>query len=256
MLRNVSRRLLLVTLFALSLGAIRLAVAETFVGSTAGYNIFVYLKVNQAAAQDLLSEGWTTAPWSKGAWAGANLMLIFNESFAAHDAARKPLRDGGYLSAVVITWGRSAETKWRIFVPYRFATDTVSPSYGVASTLAAIRREMSRASQGSQHPAVAEHWTVEANGGRLDLELSFNARRPRYSEPSGRVASPDDPDGSTQIFRLKQLSYMVYGQNGIDTVESVKLTNSIPQLMPMLDGSEEILAIRILPVKIAERFDP
>ncbi len=49
---------------------------------------------------------------------------------------------------------------------------------------------------------------------------------------------------------------MIYGQNGIDTVESVKLTNSIPELMPLLDGTEEILAIRILPVKMLDRYDP
>ncbi len=49
---------------------------------------------------------------------------------------------------------------------------------------------------------------------------------------------------------------MIYGLNGVDTVESVKLTNSIPALMALFDGTEEILAIRILPVKMTDRYEP
>jgi hypothetical protein len=250
------RWLLLLGFAAVSQFGMSAAAAETFTGSQTGFNIFVYLKVNEDAAQDLLSEGWTTAPWPKGAWKGANLMLIFNEAHAEFDAARKPVRDGGYLSNLVITWGRSQEVKWRIFIPYRFATDKLGPRSGVAPTMAAIRREMSRVSDGTQHPSGTERWTVEAQGGLLSFEMNFDARKPRFSKPSGRTANPDDPDGPSQIFRIEQLSYMIYGQNGIDTVDRVKLTNSIPELMPLLDGTEEILAIRILPVKMVDRFDP
>ena len=132
------------------------AAAETFIGSQTGYNIFVYLKVEEDAAQDLLSEGWTTAPWSKGAWKGANLMLIFNETHAEFNAARKPVRDAGYLSNTVITWGRSEEVKWRIFVPYQFATDSINLRSGAAPTVATIRREMSRVSDGMQYPSGTE----------------------------------------------------------------------------------------------------
>ena len=230
--------------------------AETFVGSHTGFNIFVYLKVEEEAAQDLLSEGWTTAPWSKGAWKGANLMLIFNETHAEFDASRKPVRDAGYLSNTVITWGRSEEVKWRIFVPYQFATDNITLRSGAAPTMAAIRREMSRVSDAMQYPTGTERWTVEADGGLLSFEMTFDARRARFSKQSGRTANPNDPDGPRRIFRIEQLSYMIYGQNGIDTVESVTLTKSIPELMPLLDGTEEILAIRILPVKITDRYDP
>ncbi len=232
-----------------------LASAETFIGSQTGYNIFVYLRMNKDAAQDLLSEGWTSAPWSKGAWKGANLMLILNETYAEFDTARKSVRDAGCLSKLVITWGRSEEVKWRIFVPSQFATDNINLRFGAAPTIAAIRREMSRESDGTQYPTVTECWMVEADGGLLSFEMTFDARKPRFSKPTGRTANPDDPDAPMRIFRIEQLSYMIYGQNGIDTVESVKLTNSIPELMPLLDGTEDILAIRILPVKMTDRTD-
>jgi hypothetical protein len=86
--------------------------------------------------------------------------------------------------------------------------------------------------------------------------MTFDARKPRFSKSKGRTSNPNDADASTQIFRVEQLSYMIYGLNGVDTVEKVKLTNSIPELTPLFDGAEENLAIRILPVKMTERYKP
>ena len=86
--------------------------------------------------------------------------------------------------------------------------------------------------------------------------MNFDVRKPRFSISSGRIANPAEPDGPGEIFRNEQLSYLIYGLNGVDSVESVKLINSIPELMPLFDGTEEILAIRILPVKMTNRFEP
>jgi len=256
MLKKTFRWLLLSTFAAVAQPGTPPAAAETLIGSKTDYNIFVYLKVDADAAQDLLSEGCSTKPWSGGAWKGANLMLLISESYARFDAAGKAVRDTGYLATSVITWGRGEDVEWRIFFPYRYATDNVTPDSGMTRTMAAIRREMSHVSDGTRYPRVTEDWAIEANGGRLTFEMTFDARKQRFSKSSGRIANPDDPDGPGEIFRNEQLSYLIYGLNGVDTVESVKLTNSIPELVPLLDGTEEILAIRILPVKMTDRFEP
>jgi hypothetical protein len=79
-------------------------------------------------------------------------MLIFNEAYAGFDAKRKVIGDAAYLSNSVITWGRSDKVKWRIFIPYGFATDNLNTNSGTARALAKIQREMSRVSNGMQYP--------------------------------------------------------------------------------------------------------
>jgi hypothetical protein len=81
--------------------------AETLLGSTVSEEVFLYMKVNPEAAQALLPEGWTLAPWTKGAWAGANLLIILGEIHSDLDPEGKPRRDAGYLNMRLFTWGRS-----------------------------------------------------------------------------------------------------------------------------------------------------
>ncbi len=214
------------------------------------------MRVDPAAAQAQLPKGWTLHPWTKGAWAGANLMLIFSDAHGVFDAERKAVRDAGFLRLWVITWGHSDAVKWRIFVTHDFATDGIASGRGTDRTIVQIRRRMSRESIGSDHPRITETWQVESDAGRLSFDLTYDAVRARFSKQTARVTNPKQPEGPRQIRRIEQLSYMIYGQNGVDTVANVELANTIPELAPLLDGSEEILAIRILPVKKTESFDP
>lgn len=87
--------------------------------------------------------------------------------------------------------------------------------------MAEIRREVSRAIDETRYPRISGSRTVEANGGYLSCEVTFDARKPRFSNNAGRIANPDDPDGPGEIRR-----------------------------------TEEIHAIRIVPVKMTNRYEP
>jgi len=230
--------------------------AETLLGSTVSEEVFLYMKVTPETAQALLPEGWTLAPWTKGAWAGANLLIILGELHSDLDPKGKPRRDTGYLNMRLFCWGRSETVKWRIFNTHRFATDNLTPSSATRVSAAELRRSGSRVSEHLRHAAVTDLWEMAAGGGTLRLQLSYAALTPRFSTQKGKVANPEDPEGVPVSFRIKQLSYMILGLNRPKTVETLELTNSVPALAPLLDGTEEILSIRILPVKMTERFRP
>jgi hypothetical protein len=230
--------------------------AETLLGSTISEEVFLYMKVNPEAAQALLPERWTLAPWTKGAWAGANLLIILGETHSDLDPEGKPRRDTRYLNMRLFTWGRSETVKWRIFNTHRFATDNLTPSSATRVSTAELRRSGSRVSEHLRHAAVSDLWEMAAGGGTLRLQLSYAALTPRFSTQKGKLANPEDPEGVPVSFRIKQLSYMILGLNRPKTVETLELTNSVPALAPLLDGTEEILSIRILPVKMTERFRP
>ena len=106
------------------------------------------------------------------------------------------------------------------------------------------------------HAAVTDLWEMVAEGGTLRVQLSYAALTPRLSTQKGKVANPEDPEGVPVSFRIKQLSYMILGLSRPKTVETLELANSVPALAPLFDGTEEILSIRILPVKMTGRFRP
>ena len=230
--------------------------AETPVGSTISDEVFLYMKVNPVAAQALLPDGWTLKPWSKGAWAGANLLIILGETHSDFDGKRKPRRDAGHLNMRMFTWGSNDTVKWRIFQTHSYATDDLRPSQANSRNIARIERTVSRKSRSMRHAAISEDWEIFSGDGLLQLTMTYDARTPRFSTQKGKVSNPDDPDGDRVSFRIEQLSYMIHGLGREGILHSVSLTNSIPALMPLLDGTEEILSIRILPLKMTERFRP
>ena len=156
----------------------------------------------------------------------------------------------------LFTWGRNEAVKWRIFNAGRFATDDLTPSSTTRVSMVNMRRSVSRVTESRGHAAVTDHWEIDAESGTLRLEMSYSGLAPRYSTQQGKVVDPDAPEGDPVGFRIKQISYMIQGLNHPNSVSSVDLENSIPDLLPLLDGNEEILSIRILPVKFTERFGP
>ncbi|MEO1018675.1 MAG: hypothetical protein AAFY56_13435 [Pseudomonadota bacterium] len=253
-------------LFAVHVTALPNALwAETLASSLFDFRIYLYLKVKDEAAKALLPSGYSLAPWSGGPFAGTNLMIVFVDQYGRYDLQNKALRDTGFLAASIITWRRNeqAGVNWRIFGAHSFQSDDVVPT-DRDRIVAKVRREMSCASDGISYGGGSENWSVSvADDQQLEFTMTFDGRAPLFATQEARVTSTTAPDGPRQIRRNEVVSYLLPGPaapesvvEGRDSLRDYRLISTIESLRPFLDGTEQLVSIRIIPTVTSRRFDP
>lgn len=231
------------------------AAAETFVGSNVDTRYTLAYKVDAAAAQAWLPEGWTLASFGSGPIAGSNLLVILIDRHISLDPEDKPAEHPLYRGVALVSLGGRDEEN-RVFVTRVYITDAEVNPYK-NSVAAAISRAASSEGAGNDPPSRVEAWSVETeDGGTLEVSLSFQAGIPSFAESEALPYSNVEPDFH-RIYRYEQVVDLVSSTPaGVDRIEDFALTTTIEELAPMFDGSEELVAVIAVPWYLRHTYLP
>jgi hypothetical protein len=258
------RRWLVVVLPGLLLGAGALvparAAAETLVESNMDSRIVVALRMpRQSAVQTWLPAPWKVEPIASGPSATANVLMVFIERILSQDADGKPIPGGNTRAVAVVVPARNPETgESSMFVVQVFsAAPGGVPGPYKNSVPATVTHEQSSKNQDATTITGEEAWEMrEAEGKTVELRFVYERGAATRVTTETHVRSAVDPT-IHRIYRVDQgVDILKSGPAGVEHVRNLQFRVNAPALTPVLDGSERIVSIAMLPWYIRQVFVP
>jgi len=224
--------------------------AETLVGSTVESRVLLGFKVDDAAAQSLLPEGWTLLTLPKGPVAGANVLIALMDRHVVLDGEGKPAAAPQNRAAALLSYAINPDVPGvRTFITKVYETPPLLNSFGNA-VAAEVRHSAASDATGAEGAMRSESWSIRPEGGgEISLELNYQAGVPVWvPETQSQPYSAANPDFS-QIYRYAQLVDLAMNtQIGKPLNGEVSFSASDPALGDMFDGSEELITVMVIPV--------
>ncbi len=223
------------------------AFSETKLGSSVESRVTLAFKVNDAAAQAMLPDGWKLLTLPKGPFAGANLLVVFIDKHLYADAEGKPLDPHDSRTVGTVSYGVKEGIKGaRLFLTSAYETAPVLDPYG-NSALASITRKASIDGDDNRR-LYQENWRLQpASGGELTIDLSYQSGKPKWITASAKPYSNKNPE-FYRIYNYQQLAELVSSKAlGKPVNGSFSFDSTIPELAELFDGSEELQGIMVAP---------
>lgn len=233
------------------------ATAETAVGSNVDSRVVLAYKVDEAAAQALLPEGWRLLTLPKGPFAGANLLMAFIDRHLELDAGGKPLDPFAGRSVAVLNYGTNPDVPGvRFFVTRVYETPPVANSYG-NGVAARISRNAASTGPAEGARTQQELWSVRPEaGGEISFSLSYRSGRATWSASEATPYSAVTPDFH-RIYRYRQLTDLAMSAPMGKALDGeISLASSVPELSGLFDGTEALVGVLAIPVYVREVFLP
>lgn len=224
------------------------ASAETPVGSNIESRVVLAFKVDDAAADALVPDGWKALTLPQGPFAGANLIVLLADRHLGLDPEGNPIDPFASRYAALVAYGVSPEVQGpRMFVARTYETPPLQGVYG-NEVSASISREATLAGEGSGPRQVGEGWRIEAeNGDRFSVQLSYSQGRPGWSSGEATPYSAETPDFH-RIYRYDQLADLAMSAGvGRPLDGEITVEANVP---PLLDGTQELRAVTVIPVYV------
>ncbi len=233
------------------------AAAQTYVGTNIDERVMVAVRTAPSAVQAWLPEGWDSNPADNGAFAGANLLVVFVDRLINLNAEGEPAAGGAFSAVGLVApvrngaTGESASMVIRIYGPHEGAGPYKNSLQAEVSRQAELRHENIAAGTGR------ESWRVgTAAGGEIAFEVAFTRDVPVAQSQEQKPRSALDP-ALSRIYRVNQLVDVVLSApEGIKRVENQQLDVSIPELAELFDGNEWVVGIAIIPAYARQTFLP
>ncbi len=231
--------------------------AETQIGSSVESRVTLAFKVDDAAAQAWLPEGWRLVSIPRGPLAGANLVVSLIDWHLARDAEGKPENPHARRAVATVAYGvKEGVEGARTFVTRIYETQPVINPYS-NSVPARITHNSSLEGPTDGSRTNKEVWIVEPEGGgEIRLELSHQIGIPSWSASETTPYSSTKPDFH-RIYRYQQLVDLAMSKalrkelNGL-----VEFQSTAPELADMFDGTESLVGIITIPVYVRDTFLP
>jgi hypothetical protein len=245
-------------LLAAALACTGPARAETAVGSTVESRLLLGFKVDDAAAQEWMPEGWTAIALPKGPLAGANVFLVLMDQQLILDPEGKPQTPSSSKVAALFSYGiAEGQPGPRMFLTRVFEPAPMVDPYG-NSVPAQITRSTQSAAGADGATIRGETWEVTPEaGGKIAVGLSFasgTASLVRGGEATPYSASRPE---FHRIYRYDQVVELVMSTAlGKPVSGEVEVGVDLPDMAGMFDGSEQLAAILSIPVYIRDVFLP
>jgi hypothetical protein len=250
-------RLFLVALFCSPIAVSASALAETFDSTIADTRTTIGLSVDTDAAQVWLPTNWVVTPVPEGPFAGSNTFIVFIDRLLHLDAEGNPKGGGAYRMAVVAIPAKNASSGESTLFIARVYTPHEGAGPYKTSAKSTVRRDLALSGSNVAPAGGSDSWAVESEGkGELSFRMVFDPAVPKRVQAEVEPRSPVDPD-YYRIYRYEQLVDVVKSVPAdIDRVPSFELTTTVPELLPMLDGTEQIIGIAFIPWYGRETFLP
>lgn len=247
------------TVFVLLFGAFVSvpAMAETAVGSNIDSRVVLAYKVDDAAAQAFLPEGWSLVTLPKGPFAGANLLVAFIDRHLDLDPEGKPVDPYSGRSVAILNYGASPDVPGvRFFVTRVYETPPVANSYG-NGVAAVISHDTNSKGPAEGERQQQEMWSVRPDtGGEINLSLSYLSGRATWSSSEAMPHSSVTPEFH-RIYRYQQLADLAMSvPMGKPLNGEISFASSVPELSGLFDGNEALVGVLAIPVYVREVFLP
>ncbi|MFY0692357.1 MAG: hypothetical protein JXR14_10610 [Paracoccaceae bacterium] len=201
--------------------------------------------------------GWTSIPFPGGPLKGANTLLVFIDRALQLDPEGKPADPANMRAVAVAGLGKEEGGDGvRLYVLRIYTTDPAPDPYknAVASDIAHSASASGPANAGRMRK---EDWTIAPDGGgEITLSLDFTSGKRGWSSDEARPFSNTDPEFS-RIYRYNQLVDLVMSTAvGKPMSGEVAFSSTVPELVKMFDGAQELVAILDVPVYVREVYLP
>jgi hypothetical protein len=232
--------------------------AETLVGSSVESRVLLGFKVDDAAVAAQLPEGWAPITLPKGPVAGANLLLVFMDRHLVRDADGKAAASPVNRAAALVAYAKKPGVDGvRTFITRVFETGPLSNPYGNSVAAHITHKATSEGSDdGPTHRS--ESWTLRPEGGgEIAFDLSYEAGTPLWvQDAESRPYSAANPDFH-RIYRYDQLADLATNAAaGRALAGTAEFKASVPDLAPVFDGTEQLVAIVSIPVYVRDVYLP
>ena len=252
--------IILIVTFTINPSLTQPVCAESLVQSTTDTRVVVAMHVGQAEIQKLVPAPWQVVSIPGGPLKGSNFFIVFTDTFFVQDAQGKPDKDGvtrkvGFAvpakhtqtgeMATVVTGGFTANIQ-EVPGPYK---DFVQ---------ATIRREQTYKGVNVEPAASEDFWEVRDARGVVVMELRIHYQQ---ALPSRAKLEQKNYSGAQpsffRIYRVDQAMDIVKSvPAGINRVQNYQLHMDVPELKKLFDGTEQLVAVAVIPLYVRQIFLP
>jgi hypothetical protein len=232
---------------------------ENHVESTMETRTMVALQVDKTGLQKWVPESMQIAAAPAGPFNGANLFVIFIECLRAQDPQGKPYEGGVLRAAVFVVPAKHNQTGEMIYLVIGGLSDNPENVPGAYKNfkVASIRRELSHTVSALDAGEGSDTWQFKDSSGVLiDFHVQYKRALPMRAKPIQKIYSGAEPE-FFRIYKTDQLLDVVRSIPAkIDRAKDYRLNMSVPELNKLFDGTEQLVAVAVIPAYVREVFLP
>jgi hypothetical protein len=251
--------IILIVTFFINPSLIQPVCAETLVQSTTDTRVALAMHVGQAEIQKLVPAPWQVVSTPGGPFKGSNFFIVFIDTFFVQDAQGKPDKDGvtrKVVFAVPVKHAQTGEMASIITGGFTANTQEVPGPYK-NFVQATIRREQSYKGVNVEPAAGEDFWEVrDARGVVMELRIHYQqalSSRAKLEQKNYSGALPS----FFRIYRVDQAMDIVKSiPAGINRVQNYQLHMAVPELKKLFDGTEQLVAVAVIPLYVRQIFLP
>jgi len=231
--------------------------AERLVNSTAETRLVVGLRVGQAELQKLVPTPFQITPIPGGPLKEANFFVAFIDAFLLHDAQGKP--DIGGINRYVVFSAKHSQIGEMVTVVIGGLSANIGyvPGPYKTNVSATIRREQTHKGANLEFGVGTDFWEEQgSSGGIIELRLQYQGALPTRAKLEQKFYSAVEPS-FFRIYRLDMASIVVKSiPAGIDRVQKYQFRVAVPELSKLFDGTEQFVAVTVIPLCVRQIFLP
>jgi len=233
--------------------------AETLVQSTVDTRLTVALRVGQAEIQKLVPPPWQVTPIPGGPLKEANLFVVFIDSFLVQNAQGKPDQGGVTRKVVFAVPAKHTQTGEMATVITGGFTGNIDevPGPYKGFVQATIRREQTHKGVNMEIGVGEDFWEVrDTRGGVIELRVQYQQALPLRAKSEQKIYSAVEPS-FFRIYRADTATDIVKSvPAGIDRLKNYQFRVAVPELKKLFDGTEQLVAVSVIPLYVRQIFLP
>jgi hypothetical protein len=234
--------------------ALRPPAADTLVENNVDTRLNLHYRVSDAALKTWVPAPWQVNPASSGPAKDANLTVVLLQRLIVLGPDGKPTPGATHRTVALTVPAKNAQTDESAPVVLRVLTADPQgvPGPYKNSVKASVRREFTLKGDGNEPGIGSEHWQMQADGGTLEVQIAYQRGVPSRSQGQTKVYSAVEPT-FYRLYRFDQgVDFVKSVPAGIDRVQSYRFRSTVPELAKLFDGSEQLIAIAVIPWYVRE----
>jgi hypothetical protein len=237
------RSLLLVAALVLAHPALA---QEKVVGNNVDVRTLLAFKASDAAVQKMLPEGWEVNSPAAGATKGFNLGITLIDQVVQQDSDGKSVNTYQGAALTVPVKKKGTDISGTMVIGGLMTPPNVPGAYGVFLPAKSMIERKQRTADGKT--TVDETWQLTGEAGNaIEVELQYQRGTPARGKVEAKVFSGAKPD-FYRIYRFELASDVARSTaTDVDRVSKVSLKATGAKIAPLVDGSQQLIAVTSVP---------